>query len=193
MKKRFAILAGFVILALADCLFSYAMPVDYTYQHMSVVWHLYFCGMIVFVHDKPAITRILIGISCGLAADLLMHDSFAFCTFLYPFFAWLAGVFPGRMRGNEFAFAWYMASVFLLDFIPYAWMKLTGMTTLGLIKWLEHIELLTLLTNGLAIILIMYADMVMVRFFLIQDNMKRKKALKARRAKALRAVHARSQ
>lgn len=178
MKKRFGILFGFLVLALLDCVFSYAMPIDFTYQKLSVVWHFYFIGLLVFTRDKPWLTRILLGLLAGIVSDLFFTNSFPFCFMVYPLFSWLIGLPKGRMEGNEFAFACYMGCLFGLDFLPWIYSVYQGVPHPTLAQWLYSIELLTLICGGLCTILVMYVDIVMDRFFLIQKHMHRREQQK---------------
>lgn len=188
MRKRFGILFGFLCLALLDCVFSYAMPIDFTYQNLSIVWHFYFIGLLVFTRDKPWLTRILMGILAGLVSDLFFTESFPFCFLMYPVFTWLIGL-PGiRMEGNEFAFACYTGCLFFIDWIPWIWSVFQGLPHAGFAQWLYHMELLSLLCGGLCVILVMYVDIVMDRFFLIQKHMNRKEDKKRRLQRRVSAL-----
>lgn len=188
MKKRFGILCGFLVLALMDSVLSYAMPVDFTYQKLSVVWHFYLIGLLVFTRDKPWLTRVLMGMLGGLVSDLFFTDSFPVCFFLYPLLTWLAGIWKHRMAGNQFAFAWYMVCLFLADWIPWLWQRQQGLTNVSLIGWGYHVEMITLLCGGLSIILVIYIDMVMDRFFLLQKHMQRKAEKKKRLSAAAHMI-----
>lgn len=170
MKKPFAILFGFFGLAMLDAIFSYASPVDFTCQRLSVLWHFFFIGVLVFVRDKPWLNRLLIGALAGLVSDFFFTDSFPCCFLLYGAAAWFCGAFSNRMEGNGFAFSMYMLCCLLVDILPWLWTKWTGLNNMPLISWMYHMELLSVLINGLVIILIMYIDMVMDRFYLMEKN-----------------------
>lgn len=187
MRKSFGILFGFFCLAMLDSIFSFASPIDFTYQHLSVIWHFYFIGVLVFVRDKPWFNRLLISMLAGLVSDLFITSTFPFAMFLYPVFGIICGLPGRRMEGNEFAFAMYFLCTFCVDFFPYLYQRLTGATDVGLAAWLYYIELITVLVNGLCIILIMYIDMVMDRFFLLQKHQEQ-----AHKARLQRMAKARS-
>lgn len=175
MNKRFGILFGFFCLAMLDSIFAYAFPIDFTYSKLSVVWHFYLTGLLVFVRDKPWPNRLLIGAFAGIVRDLFFTSTFPFCFLFYPLLAWAAGIFQNQIRSTEFAFLDYMLCLFLVDFIPYLVQLTTGVTNVSIVSWLYHIELLTLLTGGLIVIVMIYADLVMDRFYLFQKHIRRKR------------------
>ncbi|MCF0261231.1 MAG: rod shape-determining protein MreD [Erysipelotrichaceae bacterium] len=174
MKKSSALILTFFLLAMLDSLLGSAAPIDFTYQHISIVWHICFLGMLIYLHDKPWVTRVSCAALIGIILDYFFQGSFPVCFILYPLFAWLSGLLPERMENDRFAFCIYMAACFLLDFIPYGVQLLFGQTNISLGRWLYCIELLTTLTNALSILALMYLDAVAVRFFLIQRSRARK-------------------
>lgn len=171
MKKPFAIVFGLSALALLDGLLAYSFPVDFQYQSMSIVWHFFFIGVIVFVHDKPWLTRVLISGLCGLLLDFLFNGSFPWDFLMYMLFGYLIGLFEPWLYRTKLAFLIYMTFCFLVDLLPWYVQKSFGITNIGFVSWFWHVELLTQLTNALAVIVIMYVDIVMVRFFLIQKHL----------------------
>ncbi len=170
MKKRFGILFGFFCLAMLDSIFAYAFPVDFTYTHLSVVFHFYLTGLLVFVRDKPWLNRMLIGAMAGLVRDLFITSTFPFCLIMYPLLSLLAGVYQKRIRSLESASVIYLSILFLVDFIPFIYQRATGIVNIGFISWLYHIELLTILVGALIVISLIYADLVMDRFYLFQSR-----------------------
>lgn len=178
MRKRFAILFGLFCLAMLDSIFSFCTPPDYTYARMSVIWHFYFIGILVFVRDKPWYNRILIAAAGGLVFDLFFTGTFPFAFFVYPLLAVLVGLNQKRMESVEFAFFVYLLCCFGIDFLPWLWQSLHGITDVSLISWLYHMQLITLLVDSLTILAVMYADMVMDRFYLMEKRRRQKKSLK---------------
>ena len=174
MKKSSALILTFFLLSMLDSLLASAMPIDFTYQHPSIVWHICFLGMLIYLHDKPWVTRVSCAALIGIVQDYFFQGSFPFCFIMYPLFAWLSGLLPDAMENNRAAFAVYMASCFLLDFYPYVVQFIFGKTNVSIGQWLYNIELLTTVTNALTILALMYLDAVAVRFFLIQRSRDRK-------------------
>ncbi len=170
MKKRFGILFGFFCLAMLDSIFAYGFPIDFTYTRLSVVFHFYLTGLLVFVRDKPWTNRMLIGAFAGLVRDLFFTSTFPFCFLLYPLLCLLAGAYQKRARSLESGCMIYLCILFLVDFIPFAFQKMVGLTNVSLISWLYHMELITFLVGALIVICMIYADLVMDRFYLFQSR-----------------------
>lgn len=60
MRKRFAILFGFLCLGLLDSVLAYGIPLNFEYTGFSILWHWYLIGLLVFTRDKPILLRFLI-------------------------------------------------------------------------------------------------------------------------------------
>lgn len=178
MKKSFAIVFGLTFLALLDSLLSYAMPVDFQYVRLSIVWHFFFIAVMILVHDKPWLTRVLISALCGMLLDFFFNGSFPFDLLMYTLCGFLAGFFDPWLHRPKLAFVVYMFLCFLVDFVPWVWQSWQHLTNISFISWLYHIEMLTMIANAFEILLIMYVDLIMVRFFLIQKH-RREKASRA--------------
>ncbi len=181
MKKSFAIVFGFVVLALLDSLMSYAMPIDFTYQHVSVIWHCTFIALLVFVRDKPLITRLLIGMLTGILFDYFINGSFPFCTIFYTLAALAIGFIAQNWDRTGVLFISCLLFCFLLDFLPFCWQKVTGINQIGFGMWFWRMQSMTLIVDMAAIAVIMYFDLVMVRFFLIQKHRRRREEKKTLR------------
>lgn len=172
MKKSFAIVFGLSVLAFLDSLLSYAFPFDFQYQRVSIVWHCFFIGVMVFVHDKPWKTRILIGALAGILLDYLFNDSFPVSFLTYPVYGFLIGFFEPWMYRTKVAFLIYMIFCFLADWIPYIMEMQMGLLHIGFWKWFLYAESVTMIANAFSIFAIVFVDLVMVRFFLIQKHLK---------------------
>lgn len=186
MKKDFGILFGFFCLAMLDSIFSFACPIDFTYQSLSVVWHFYLTGLLVFVRDKPWLNRLLIGAMAGIVRDLFFTSTFPFCFLLYPVLALLAGLYQKRARSLESACILYISILFLVDLVPYLFQRLTGQTNISFFVWLYHMELLTMLIGSLVVIGTIYVDLIMDRFYLFQSRIISKS--QKRRSRSARAA-----
>ncbi len=92
MKKKCGILFGCFCLMVLDSMFACAFPIDFPYTKMSVVWHFYLTGLLVFVRDKPWQNRLLIGDMDGIVRDLFVTSTFPFCFFFYNLMALAAGI-----------------------------------------------------------------------------------------------------
>lgn len=176
MKKSFGILFGLSVLAFLDGVLAYLFPINYQYQSLSLIWHFFFIGVMVLVHDKPWKTRVLIGALCGLLLDYLFNDSFPYCFLVYPIFGFWVGYFEPLMYRTKPAFLIYLLFCFLIDLFPYIFQRMTGVLNVPFLTWLYHMELLTMIANCFEITLIMYVDLVMVRFFLIQKHRRAREA-----------------
>lgn len=174
MKKKFGILFGFFCLIVLDSIFAYAFPIDFTYTRMSVVWHFYLTGLLVFVRDKPWQNRLLIGAMAGIVRDLFVTATFPFCFILYPLLALAAGIYQNRARSLESACVIYVSILFLCDFVPFVLQRMQGITNVSLFSWFYHMELITLLCSGLIVIAMIYIDLVMDRFYLFQSRVIKK-------------------
>lgn len=173
MKKTQTILIGFGILGLLDSVLSFALPVDFTYVRFSIVWHFFLIGLLVFVRDKPLLTRLLIGAAGGLCSDLLITSTFPLNMFLYALLCVLAGLIPFFLsRTSRFIF-WCVFLVLIGDALPFLVQKAWGMSDLPFFMWMLRIELLTLIFDALIAIGLLYTDLVMTRYFLFQSRRRR--------------------
>lgn len=181
MKKPFAIVFGFIVLALLDSVLSYAMPIDFTYQHVSVIWHCTFIALLVFVRDKPWMTRMLIGMLVGILFDYFINGSFPFCFIFYTIAALAIGLIAHYWDRTGVLFLSCLLFCFLLDFLPFCWQKVTGINQIGFGLWFWKMQSMTLIVDLAAIAAVMYFDLVMVRFFLIQKHRRRREEKKTLR------------
>ncbi len=181
MKKKFGILFGFFCLMVLDSIFAFAFPIDFTYTKMSVVWHFYLTGLLVFVRDKPWQNRLLIGAMAGIVRDLFVTSTFPFCFFFYPLLALAAGIYQNKARSLESACVIYVSILYLCDFVPFCLQRMQGVTNVSLFTWFYRVELITLLCSGLIVIAMIYIDLVMDRFYLFQSRIIKKSQSRASR------------
>lgn len=167
------------MLLLADEVLSFCFPVDYTYQTYSVAWHFFFIGLMVFVNDKPLLTRLLICMLGGMILDLFFAGTFPVNLLLFVFFGGILGFFYPWMDRTKAAFLIYLISCFLFDAIPWFFGSLFGFSSIEFGKWFLFFELPSLIFDAIVIIIIMYIDIVMVRFFLIVAHRERKEKRRA--------------
>ena len=170
MKKTFGIIFGFFCLAMLDSMFAYTTPIDFTYTHFSIAWHFYLTGLLVFVRDKPMMNRFLIGAMAGIIRDMFFTSTFPFSFLFYPMLALAAGVYQNKARSLESACVIYISLIFCVDFFPFLFQKLMGITTVSFFSWFYHVELITLLVGSLIVIMMTYVDLVMDRFYLFQSR-----------------------
>ncbi|MBF0578535.1 hypothetical protein IM774_01780 [Erysipelotrichaceae bacterium RD49] len=174
MRKTFGILFGFFCLAILDSIFAFAFPIDFTYTKMSAAWHFYLTGILVFVRDKPWFNRMLIGAFAGIVRDLFFTGTFPFCFLLYPVLALAAGIYQNKACSVESACVIYISILLMVDFLPYIWQRMMGITNVSFFSWFYHVELLTILTSSLVVIATIYVDLVMDRFYLFQSRIIKK-------------------
>lgn len=177
MRKRFAILFGFLCLGLLDSLLSYVLPMNFEYTGYSVIWHWYFTGVLVFTRDKPVSTRLLIASLAGISYDLLFSGTFPVCWILYVLFAFAIGFFRNWMTTEKKQFLVYLGCLILFDLISWGIVRMSH-PDLSLPFWLLHMELLTVFASSFTIVCVMFMDNVMVRFFIIQRHLERKQERK---------------
>lgn len=170
MKKPYAIVGGFFILGMLDSMLAYTLPLDFTFQSLSVIWHFYLIGVMVYTHDKPWLTRILVGMLAGLCYDGLVTGTFPACMFSFPIMAWLGGLFPVWLKSSERRTVWLIFLLFMGDLFTYFLMESTGRLSVSLLSWFYHFELLTLIFSSLSVILVFYIDLVIVRWALFQSR-----------------------
>lgn len=187
MRKRFAILFGFLGLGLLDSWLSYAFPINFQYTGFSVLWHWFFIGMMVFGRDKPHFTRVLIAAVAGISYDMLFGNSFPFYLCFYTVSGYILGLINPWIQSPKKQFAAYMVFCLAMDMVPFFWQKSQGLLDVSLWKFLFRMELITVFTNSASIVLVMYIDTVMVRFFLIQQHLERKRQKKKMRKVGLQS------
>lgn len=175
MKKKFGVLFGFFCLGMLDAIAAYIFPIDFTYTHLSIVWHFYLTGLLVYVRDKPWLTRWLIGLLAGFVFDAFFSSSFPICFALYGFLAWLSGFWRTPMPSKRRHGFIYMSLLFLADFIPYTIQRFLGMSNVSLWIWLYRIELLTWLFGALICIALIHMDLIMDRFYAFQARVNQPK------------------
>lgn len=181
MRKRFAILFGFLCLGLLDTVLSYGMPINYEYTGFSVLWHWYLIGVLVFTRDKPLLLRFLIGSIAGLAYGMLFGSSLFTYWIFYTLSAVLIGFAEPWMNTINKQFIVYLAFVLVFDLITFYLMNI-GSTGISLWTWLYRMELISVFASAFSIVCVMFMDNVMVRFFLIQRHLERKQERKMMRS-----------
>ncbi len=170
MKRKNAILLGFLGLALLDGMFAFVKPIDFTCTSLSIVWHFYLTGLLVFVCDKPALTRFLIGLAAGMFYDAFVAGTVLINMVLFGLLAFVSGLFGVMLRPTGRKAAWIVFLVFVSDALPFAIGQARGIETVSWGFWLYHMELLTLIFSALIVIGILYVDMVMSRYYLFQSR-----------------------
>lgn len=181
MKKKFGILFGFFCLAILDSIFAFVFPLDFTYTHFSVTWHFYLTGLLIFVRDKPWLTRLLIGLFAGILFDLFFTNTFPACFFLYGFLGLVSGFFQIPTKRKQTIV--YMSLLFLADFLPYLFQKLLGHSNVSFFRWFYYMELISLLIGTLICMGMIHLDLIMDRFYAFQarihqTSMTKKPAIK---------------
>lgn len=181
MRKRFAILFGFLCLGLLDSVFAYGIPLNFEFTGFSIIWHWYLIGLLVFTRDKPILLRFLIGSLAGLAYGMLFSGSFFYNWIMFMLLSVLIGFFKPLMNGFGRQFGIYFAFILAFDLLSYAFMQMKYPVQISLFAWLYRMELISLFTTALCIGCVMFMDNVMVRFFLIQRHLERKQEKKMMR------------
>lgn len=161
------ILAGFLILGLADGFVAYACPVSYMLTEFSLVSHFYLIGTLVFLYNKETLTRILGGLLAGLVWAFFFQGSFPFDPLFYVLAGWLCG--KARFWSNSSRFSWLFFLLFALayDVIPWIWLWIFTPYNASFLVWLYRMETFSVLLNIVTLYAVRYAADVMDRYFKI--------------------------
>ena len=163
MRKFRMIALCFLCLGILDLFAAYAWPMDYTLEHMSFVPHFYFIGMLVYVYNKPARNRLLLGFLTGLLYDFFVGSAFPTASLSFPAAAWLSGLVPAWSNSPRWSWLFFAAFALAADLIP--WLVASGHGSL--FRWLWHMEAITLVTDILTLYVVRYGADVMDRYFKI--------------------------
>lgn len=156
MKVR-GIAVSLFIAACIDLWISYAFPVNFLYQGLSIQPHICFVSLLILMDEKSDTDRILAAVLCGALYDFLFISSFPISTILFPIFAWSIGPVKKWIGKNvEYRILYLLFTVFLLDFIPYIVTFIVGIIHVHLGTWLLHMELMTILFHALIIFVLIY-------------------------------------
>lgn len=174
MRKKTAILIGFSVLGLLDSVLSYGLPLNFQYTGFSILWHWYLIGLLVFVRDKPILLRFLISSLAAIAYGMLFGSRSLFIWVSFVGLAVLIGFFQNWMNNHTRQFLVYLLMVTVFDLFSYLWMRSAGAIGVSFFFWLYRMEAVTIFVSAICIVTVMFADNVMVRFFLIQRHLERK-------------------
>ena len=158
-----------LVCALLDDFMSYVLPVDFTFRSFSLVFHICFCALLMFIYDRGWLDRVLIGATCGLLTDLFITDSFPVYMILYALSAYGIGFFQSIMKRRirfECSIVW--GFVFLIDFVPYVLFSLFGKIHIPFFTWILKMELLTMVIHVGIIVVLIYIISILKRFVLIR-------------------------
>jgi hypothetical protein len=185
-RKLPAVLIGFGILGLLDCLMAYAFPISFEVSHMSLTSHFFFLGTLIYTYNKPALTRVLVGLLCGLAQNFLFQGTFP-SFLLYGLAAWAAGLSFKAGNHRVFSFFWFAFFCLLYDFVFYALIKAVQPGYYTFFSWFWHFECMGIILNLFSIYGIRYCADVMDRYFALrQARLKRQEQKELNDIKAVR-------
>ena len=109
-----------ILCALVDEFIQFTWPADFTYTHISIVPHLYFCALLFLIYKKDSLDRTLIAAFFGILADFFMTSTFPMYAILYAVLGFCSGIFKDRIIKR---FRWSCVMVwillFFLDGIPF--------------------------------------------------------------------------
>lgn len=176
-RRSYGILAGFAVLLILDSVFSFLFPPDFTYTNVSILWHFFLSGLLIFTRDKPLPTRVLEGFLGGMVYDGLISSTFPVCAILFAFLCLLSGLLPSVISTPERRTVYTVFLVFLSDLIPCTFLGSALGHTVSFASWFYHFELLTLIFSGLIVIGVLYGDLIMSRYYLLQSRLDGQRSL----------------
>lgn len=162
MRKIRLIFVCFLALGLLDLFVSYAWPIDYTMQRMSLIPHFSFIGMLVYAYNKPARDRLLWGFLMGILYDFFVGSVFGAGSIGFAAAAWLSGFLPAF--SNSPRFSWLFFAGFALAADGIGWLLVIRGS---FVSWLWHMEAITLVVDILTLYVVRYGADVMDRYFKI--------------------------
>ncbi|MBQ0065782.1 MAG: rod shape-determining protein MreD [Firmicutes bacterium] len=154
MKLRNAFLI-MILLALLDELFALWGAMDFTYQSFGWVPYLAFSGMYLIFFRWDWKTQLYLGAFIGLIYDFCFGGSFPVNFILYPLLLVEMSILKGFIQGDRvYRILTGCFSVFLLEVIPVLIAVSFKQLHISLVRWFVHQVVLTVLVNGVFMILI---------------------------------------
>lgn len=156
------------ILAFLDQLITYFCPVDFTFYGYSFVPHLCFCALLLLVYSQKTFNRILYGCLCGIVSGMFFGADLFVSFVLYGLFSYLIGLFSKWLQKDSWIeWTGVFLSFLVYDVICFFGAKLFGYIDMSFVLWFSHIELFTLLFNGIGIAILIYWLHIYKRYALI--------------------------
>lgn len=150
-------------------------PNSYLINDLLFIPNLAFCAMILTIRKFDLIDACLFAFSCGMVYDLLFAKTFLIYAVVYTIVALLLKLWSKHMTDTLIeSLILCVATIFVKDFLIYCYMYSLQITSIPLILWAERYELLTLLSNAVLV-------MAIVFFIRIKDDYLDMKALRVRK------------
>ncbi len=147
MRKRSIFLILF-LMALLDSFIAYVFPVDFMFLKYSFVPHLCFMTLLLFMHDKETLTRILVGILCGVIYDFAFGSVFPTSVLLFPLFTWLIAYWDAYFDNDlRWLYIGCVVFAFFLDFIPFIIYFFASNYHVPIFEWILHTQVVTVAIN----------------------------------------------
>ena len=162
-----------ILCALVDEFIQFTWPADFTYTHISIVPHLYFCAFLFLIYKKDSLDRTLIAAFFGILADFFMTSTFPMYAILYAVLGFCSGIFKDRIIKR---FRWSCVMVwillFFLDGIPFMIYSLFQKISVSFSTWFLYMELPTLIFHIVILIGLVYIIPILERFIDIRQTRK---------------------
>ena len=140
---------------LADEILMVLFPGDYLLNGLLFVANLGFCAVILTIRKFDFLESVLFAILWGMFYDFFCANTFLVYAIIYGITACLLRLWSKHMTETLIeSLILCIVTIFAKDIMVYCYMVFQRITTLSLMEWAEHYELLTLLANTILVMII---------------------------------------
>lgn len=167
------------ICALIDECMMVWLPNSYLVDSLLFIPNLAFCAMILTLRQFRWLDKCLFAFGCGMIYDFCFANEFLLYAVVYVIVVCLLQLWSKHMTDTIFeSFVLCIMTIFVKDLLVYCYMSFHRLTYLSLIDWAQRYELLTLLGNGILVV-------VLVVFIRMKDDYLKMKASRIRKGEKL--------
>ena len=132
-------------------------------------------ALVITQRKMDRIDSLFISIICGLLYDFYFAHSFLICTIIFLIInllvsQWQRHITESIIETSTLVFT----TIFVKEFLVYFFMTLISETSMSFINWLTTRAILTLLCNGLLVILIVWISRIFEDMMLMREKRIRK-------------------
>lgn len=169
----------FLFCSYVDELISVWFPNSYLINSLLFIPNLAFCSVILTIRRFSLLDKCLFAFGCGMFYDFCFANEFLLYAIVYVIVACILDLWSKHMTETVFeSLVLCITTIFVKDLLVYCYMSFLRLTQISIFLWAERYELLTLLGNGVLV-------MILVFFIRMKDDYLKMKASRIRKGERL--------
>lgn len=154
-------------------------PSSYLLNDLLFIPNLGFCAIILTIRKFEFIDSILFSFAFGMFYDFCFANTFLLYACIFAIVAAILQLWSKHMTDTLVeSILLCISTIFVKDLIVYLYMNFQRLTGLSFMEWVERYELLTILANGIMVMIIVF----LIR---IKDDYLEMKAIRIRKGEKI--------